>query len=141
MCILVLGQMVERKKGLILNISSASAVLPTPLMTMYSSTKVNTDLIRHVLNSPLLNCISWMFSKAFVYKFSEDLALEYSAHGITVQCVLPGFVATNMSRIKRPTLKAPLPKDFVRGQMRTLGLELASPGYWVHKLQVILVFF
>lgn len=41
MCILVLGQMVERKKGLILNVSSASAVLPTPLMTMYSSTKVN----------------------------------------------------------------------------------------------------
>lgn len=36
--------MVERKKGLILNVSSASAVLPTPLMTMYSSTKVNIVL-------------------------------------------------------------------------------------------------
>jgi 17beta-estradiol 17-dehydrogenase / very-long-chain 3-oxoacyl-CoA reductase len=112
MCLLVLAQMVERKKGLILNISSASAVLPTPLMTMYSSTK------------------------AFVHKFSEDLALEYAPFGITVQCVLPGFVATNMSRIKRPTLKAPLPKDFVQGQMKTLGLELASAGYWVHKLQL-----
>ena len=42
MCIIVLPQMVERKKGLILNISSASAVLPTPLMTMYSSTKVKS---------------------------------------------------------------------------------------------------
>ena len=40
MCLLVLSQMVARKKGLILNVSSASAVLPTPLMTMYSSTKV-----------------------------------------------------------------------------------------------------
>lgn len=112
MSLLVLNQMVERKKGLILNISSASAVLPTPLMTMYSSTK------------------------AFVHKFSEDLAIEYAPFGITVQCVLPGFVATNMSRIKRPTYKAPLPRDFVRGQMKTLGLESFSAGYWVHKLQL-----
>jgi len=112
MCLLVLDKMVERKKGLILNISSASAVLPTPLMTMYSSTK------------------------AFVYKFSEDLALEYAPFGVTIQVVLPGFVATNMSRIRRPTLRAPLPKDFVRAQMKTLGLELASAGYWVHKLQL-----
>jgi len=116
MCLLVLPKMVERKKGLILNVSSASAVLPTPLMTMYSSTK------------------------AFVFKFSEDLALEYAPFGVTVQCVLPGFVATNMSRIKRPTLKAPLPEVFVRGQMKTLGLELYSAGYWVHKLQVRCLF-
>lgn len=40
MCLLVLEKMVQRKKGVILNISSASAVLPTPFMTMYSSTKV-----------------------------------------------------------------------------------------------------
>lgn len=71
-----------------------------------------------------------------MYKFSEDLALEYKPSGIVVQCVLPGFVATNMSRIKRPTLKVPTPADFVKGQIKTLGLELASAGYWVHKLQV-----
>lgn len=78
--------------------------------------------------------------QAFVYKFSEDLALEYAPFGVTVQCVLPGFVATNMSRIRRPTLKVPTPKDFVKGQMKTLGLELASAGYWVHKLQVIKIY-
>lgn len=75
-----------------------------------------------------------------MFKFSEDLALEYAPFGVTVQCVLPGFVATNMSRIKRPTLKAPLPEVFVRGQMKTLGLELYSAGYWVHKLQVRCLF-
>ena len=74
--------------------------------------------------------------QAFVYKFSEDLSLEYAPFGVTVQCVLPGFVATNMSRIKRPTLRVPTPEQFVKGQMKTLGLELASAGYWVHKLQV-----
>jgi len=112
MCLLVLEKMVQRKKGLILNISSASAVLPTPLMTMYSSTK------------------------AFVLKFTEDLATEYAPFGLTIQCVLPGFVATNMSRIKRPCMRAPLPKRFVKEQMKTLGLELVSAGYWVHKLQL-----
>jgi len=112
MCLLVLEKMVQRKKGLILNISSASAVLPTPLMTMYSSTK------------------------AFVLKFTEDLALEYTPFGLTIQCVLPGFVATNMSRIKRPCMRAPLPKHFVKEQMKTLGLEHVSAGYWVHKLQL-----
>ena len=76
-----------------------------------------------------------------MYKFSEDLALEYAPFGVTVQCVLPGFVATNMSRIRRPTLKVPTPKDFVKGQMKTLGLELASAGYWVHKLQVMKICF
>merc|ERR1711911_440361 len=100
------------RKGLILNISSASAVLPTPLMTMYSSTK------------------------AFVLKFTEDLATEYAPFGLTIQCVLPGFVATNMSRIKRPCMRPPLPKRFVKEQMKTLGLELVSAGYWVHKLQL-----
>lgn len=40
MCIMVLGQMVERKKGFILNVASCSAVVPTPLMSLYSSTKV-----------------------------------------------------------------------------------------------------
>ena len=74
--------------------------------------------------------------QAFVYKFSEDLSLEYAPFGVTVQCVLAGFVATNMSRIKRPTLRVPTPEQFVKGQMKALGLEFASAGYWVHKLQV-----
>jgi len=71
-----------------------------------------------------------------VLKFTEDLATEYAPFGLTIQCVLPGFVATNMSRIKRPCMRAPLPKRFVKEQMKTLGLELVSAGYWVHKLQL-----
>lgn len=40
MCIMVLGQMVERRKGLVLNVASCSAAVPMPLMCLYSSTKV-----------------------------------------------------------------------------------------------------
>jgi len=111
MTLLILPKMVDKRKGLILNVSSASAVLPTPLLSMYSS------------------------SKAFVEKFSRDLALETQHFGVTVQCVLPGFVATNMSRFKS-SLTVPSPKQFVRCSMNTLGLEVSSPGYWVHKIQI-----
>ncbi|KAI9559621.1 hypothetical protein GHT06_013626 [Daphnia sinensis] len=113
MSIMVLGQMAERKKGFILNVASCSAVVPTPLMSLYSSTK------------------------AFVYKFSEDLALEYKPFGIRVQCVLPCFVATKMSGIKNSNIMAPSPADFARGNMNSWGLEVSSAGYWFHKLQWI----
>jgi len=110
MSLLILPQMVARRKGLILNISSAAALFPAPFLTMYSSTK------------------------AFVHKFSEDLALEYGPYGITVQGVLPSYVVTNMSRIKRATWRFPMPNSFVESQMKTLGLEMYSAGFYMHKI-------
>ena len=112
MCLLVLPQMVERRKGLVLNISSAAAMFPTPFLTMYSSTK------------------------AFVNKFTEDLALEYGPYGVTVQGVLPSYVVTKMSRIKRATWRFPMPNVFVESQMKTLGLEMYSAGFYMHKILV-----
>lgn len=74
-----------------------------------------------------------------MYKFSDDLALEYNPFGIHVQCVLPAFVATKMSGIRKPSLLAPPPNEFARLQMKAWGLEVSSPGYWFHKLQVCAV--
>lgn len=82
-----------------------------------------------------------MNRKAFVFKFSEDLALEYNPFGIRVQCVLPSFVATKMSGIKRSSMLAPSPADFARGTMKSWGLEVSSAGYWFHKLQVKFIHF
>jgi len=111
MTLLLLPRMAEKRKGLIVNVSSASAVLPSPLLTMYSS------------------------CKAFVEKFSRDLSIECAHLGVNVQCVLPGFVATNMTHFKS-SLTVPSPQQFVHGHMKTLGLEVSSPGYWVHKIQI-----
>ena len=77
MCSIILPQMVQRKRGVIVNISSLSAVIPASNLTVYSA------------------------SKAFADKFSEDLAGEYHKDGIIVQSVLPGPVATNMTKMKR----------------------------------------
>ena len=40
-----------------------------------------------------------------------------------------------MSRIKRPNWRAPSPKDYVNSQMKTIGFEVASLGYWSHILE------
>ncbi|XP_017850856.1 very-long-chain 3-oxoacyl-CoA reductase isoform X2 [Drosophila busckii] len=85
MTAIYLPGMVVKRKGLIINISSTAGVIPNPLLCVYSATK------------------------AFVNKFSDDLQTEYKQHGIIIQSVQPGFVATNMSKIRKPTLFAPSP--------------------------------
>ena len=42
MCWIVLPQMIQRRKGAIINLSSSSAVGPLPYMNIYSASKVNT---------------------------------------------------------------------------------------------------
>lgn len=110
MCNLFLPAMVERRKGVIINISSLSAVIPAPMLTVYAA------------------------SKAFVDKFSDDLATEYAKHGVLVQSVLPGPVATNMSKIRRSTWMACSPKTFVSNALGTLGTSRHTTGYYPHSL-------
>lgn len=110
MCSLFLPGMVERRKGVVINISSLSAVIPAPMLTVYAA------------------------SKAFVDKFSDDLATEYAKHGVLVQSVLPGPVATNMSKIRRSTWMACSPKAFVSNALNTLGIARHTTGYYPHSL-------
>ena len=77
-----------------------------------------------------------LFAQAFVDKFSQDLAAEVRALGVTVQTVHPGFVCTKMPKLKKPSITAPMPDVYVSGTLRTLGLEDRTAGYWVHKIQV-----
>ncbi|XP_053282503.1 very-long-chain 3-oxoacyl-CoA reductase-A isoform X2 [Pleuronectes platessa] len=105
---LVLPRMAERSKGIILNISSASGMYPLPLLTVYSS------------------------SKAFVDFFSRGLQEEYRRQGIIIQSVLPFFVATKMTRIKKPTLDKPTPERYVAAELATVGLQSQTNGYFPH---------
>ncbi|KAK1161578.1 very-long-chain 3-oxoacyl-CoA reductase-B-like [Acipenser oxyrinchus oxyrinchus] len=107
---LVLPGMVERSKGAILNISSASGMYPVPLLTLYSSTK------------------------AFVDFFSRAVHAEYKSRGIIVQSVLPFFVATKLSKIRRPTLDKPSPAAYVKAALSTVGLQIQTNGYLPHAL-------
>lgn len=46
MTALVLPEMVKKNKGVIINISSTAAVIPNPLLTIYSATKVNLSYFK-----------------------------------------------------------------------------------------------
>lgn len=72
----------------------------------------------------------------FVTKFSRDLGSEYKRFGIVVQCLMPGYVATKMSKIKKPTWMAPSPKKYVRCALQTVGVEDETTGYYPHSLLV-----
>ncbi|KZS16269.1 Very-long-chain 3-oxoacyl-CoA reductase [Daphnia magna] len=112
MCHIILPQMTKRKKGVIVNVGSLSSAMPTPYLTIYGATK------------------------AFVEKFSRDLAAEVQSLGITVQTVHPGYVATNMASHMKPSYISPHPDTFAAATLRTLGLEQRTAGYWTHKIQL-----
>jgi len=77
-----------------------------------------------------------MFFKAFVDKFSRDLSAEVKHSGVTVQTVHPGFVVTNMSKLRRSTWTTPSPDTFAAAALSNLGLDDRTAGFWFHKIQV-----
>lgn len=77
--------------------------------------------------------------QAFVDKFSEDLSTEYAAQGIIVQSVLPGFVATNMTGMKRTSWLAPSADAYVDSALKTLGHAQHTNGYLPHALMRLII--
>lgn len=77
----------------------------------------------------------------FVEKFSRELNMEYGGKGkngsnIVVQCIMPGYVATNMSKITKTSWMVPSPDKFVRSALQTTGIEPVTTGYLPHTLMV-----
>ena len=52
------------------------------------------------------------------------------------QSVLPFFVATKMTRIRKPTLDKPTPERYVAAAVNTVGLEYQTNGYFPHAFMV-----
>jgi hypothetical protein len=67
---LLVGPMIERRSGKILNVASTAGFQPGPLMSVYYATK------------------------AYVISFSEALANELLGTGVTVTCLCPGATDT-----------------------------------------------
>ncbi|KAJ6667152.1 hypothetical protein lerEdw1_017130 [Lerista edwardsae] len=104
---LVLPGMVERSKGIIVNISSVAGHIPLPFMAVYSGTK------------------------AFVKFFSESLAVEYKSKGIFVQTVEPYLVVTKLSKAK-PSRFRPTPDVYVKHAINTIGVTHQTFGCPAH---------
>ena len=102
--------MVARGRGAIVNVSSGGALTVSPLLSVYGA------------------------SKTFTMYFSAALRQEYPQ--LTVQTLIPLYVATALSRIERPSRFAPDGSTYARSALRTLGVMPVSHGCWPHQLQV-----
>lgn len=72
-------------------------------------------------------------------KFTEDLNTEYKSQGILIQSVLPGFVCSNMSKIKRPSLMIPSADTYVNSALNTLGYSRHTTGYIPHAFMALVI--
>ncbi|KAJ8050707.1 Very-long-chain 3-oxoacyl-CoA reductase [Holothuria leucospilota] len=108
---IVLPSMLSRKKGLIINVASAAGTLPSPLLTVYSGTKAYVDF------------------------FSRSLNTEYASKGIIVQSVLPFFVVSKLSKIRKSSLTVPTATSYVKSALATVGTETRTFGCFMHNLQ------
>lgn len=112
---LVLPGFTKKNAGVILNISSASACKPTPLLTLYSA------------------------SKQFVDTFSKALNCEYATKGIIIQSITPFFVCTKLSKIRRSSFFVPTPDVYVSKALKTVGKSTSTYGYLPHALQGMVI--
>jgi len=99
---MALPQMVTRKNGLIINLSSFSGRVPAPLLSVYSATK------------------------AFTSFFSNALGYELRDQGIVVQTVEPYYVVSAMSKIRKPTWIIPTAKKYVKAVLSRIGVNSDS---------------
>uniref|UniRef100_A0A3B1IC39 Hydroxysteroid (20-beta) dehydrogenase 2 n=1 Tax=Astyanax mexicanus TaxID=7994 RepID=A0A3B1IC39_ASTMX len=109
----ILPHMVERGSGLIINLSSEAASKPQPMLALYSATKI------------------------FVTYFSRCLHSEYRSRGITVQCVAPFVVSTNMTNNVPVSPLVKSAESFARDALNTVGYSSFTSGCLTHALQNI----
>jgi len=108
---LVLDAMVTNKKrGHVLNLSSASAEYTMPLLAEYAAAKM------------------------FVERFSESINAEYASRGITVQCQVPFYVATKLAKMRKSVM-VPTAEEYVDMAMRWVGYAGVVSPYWLHAVQ------
>ena len=102
---LVLPRMVSHREGFIINMSSCTAHSPTPLLSLYASTKVYMDHL------------------------SRSLAIEYRSRGVVIQSLTPYYISTRMSHNIRTTLWSPSPDSYAKYAIDCMGYEW-NTGYW-----------
>jgi len=74
LCLLFGAEMIRRRRGYILNVSSISALFPDPASMTYGP------------------------AKAYLRQLSSVLHCDWKPHGVVVTCVLPGGARTNLFR-------------------------------------------
>lgn len=107
-------------RALLLNVSSISGALPTPLLATYSG------------------------SKAFMTTWSKALAAEYRTQyvhissrvrGVDVEVITPAYVASKMSKLRR-SATTPNPDAYAAATINSVG---DRAGFFVHEILLWIV--
>ncbi len=125
-CILFGAAMKQRGSGRILNISSMTARIPAPGITIYSATK------------------------AYLKSFGRSYSYELKPYGVTLTTVCPAAIATPLYRLSERQMRAGVrtglirtPQWLVRRALRALfaGRRVISPAFmnvWLPALIALL---
>lgn len=109
---IVLPGMAQRKRGVVVNLSSGSGAIRVPLLSQYSATK------------------------RYVEQLTECLADEYASKNVHIQCHVPMFVSTKLAKIRHSSFLVPSPTTYARAAVANLGYETIVSPYWPHALQI-----
>lgn len=110
LCNLVIPEMVERKDGAIIIVSSIGGLRGSPVLGAY--------------------CIS----KAADFQLARNIATEYGVHNVRANCIAPGLVKTDFAKalwdnpeiLKRSTANAPLKRIGEPDEIAGAAVFLAS---------------
>lgn len=110
LCTLVLPEMVERKDGSIIIVSSIGGLRGSPVLGAY--------------------CIS----KAADFQLARNIAVEYGMHNVRANCIAPGLIKTDFAKalwdnpaiLERSTATAPLKRIGEADEIAGAAVFLAS---------------
>lgn len=115
----VLPGMIQRRRGLIVNMSSSAGMMPTPYISLYSASKV------------------------FVEHLSSSIRPEVEPYNIHVQSLCPMYVSTGMTAYSKALNQSkwltPLPDVYAKHAIRTFGHYESNTGYFPHYLQTVIM--
>ncbi|KAM0746774.1 NAD(P)-binding protein [Meredithblackwellia eburnea MCA 4105] len=101
---LVLPGMISRRRGLILTVGSFAALIPSPLLAVYSG------------------------SKAFLSTWSQALGSEVKPMGVEVELLNTYFVVSKLSKIRKSSWMIPKPSTYVRSVLSHIGSNGGAVG-------------
>ena len=112
---IVLPKMLEKKKGAVINISSAAGVANSPLLSQYGA------------------------AKSYISMFSRAMHYEYAAKGVHFQCQVPMFVTTKLAKLRNTSLFVCSEKAYATAAVAAIGYEPLISPYWSHAIQIWLL--
>lgn len=150
---MLIDKMKQRKKGVIVNISSACSITPCGYGCLYAATKVGYLFSSRtsrfsictatyvVLHYKLMHMCHYHFIfhfQSFAQSLTWGIQRECAPYGINVQLLSPYVVSTKILHYPKTTnIFVPNVVSYCRWAIFTLLKTNETTGYWSHAIQVL----